>query len=573
MGSRYGGTRGGNRRTDSLRRPASGRSIGLPAILLLVVIAMVVAVLALVFPTEWTKPPSVSAFGDSDAFSPNLDQEQDTAVVLYSLSQEAQVDAEVLDESQSTVRTLTAADAQGGGQHSLVWDGRDDRGRMVPDGQYYVRITAKGSARATSNTVPVVVDTTAPIIRLANMPEDLQVREETLIIEGVTEPDAALWFNDRPQPVPVDSGGGFRIEHRLLEGTNTIELSVVDKAGNRASITRQVTLIVKPPDIVVDNPPDNLWINEKLLSVQGRVPPGTTLTVNGKTANVDGEGAYSVDILLQEGENTILFEATDSVGNVAKAQRLVFLKTRPPAISLTSVTEGMKVEEPSLLVVGQSEPGSVVNVNGRMLAVDSRGGFQGLVRLVEGDNLIRAEAVDQAGNTTTLSRRVVHVAPGSVAASSRMGLLVPGLLLAAGTVVAAWMLLGGWLSPIAVSFSADRQALRADAEGNLAPILLRLNLSRPATVTVDVWNQADALVNTLLYRRKRGAGDHVLVWDGRQEDGQLAPDGVYEVEASARTLTTTVSSSVRVAVDTAQQLRVIRHSSVRDRQSVSSRSN
>jgi hypothetical protein len=365
----------------------------------------------------------------------------------------------------------------------------------------------------------------------------------------VTEPDATVWLNNGPQPLPIDSSGGFRIEHRLQEGENRIELSVTDAAGNRSSITRHVALILKPPDIAVDNPPNDLWINQKLLSVQGRVSPGTELTVNGKKATVDGEGVYDVDLLLQEGENLLVFKAVDGVGNTSETERRVYLKTRPPAISLTSVKEGMEVREPSLLVVGQTEVGASVRLNGRELAVDSRGGFQSLVNLVEGDNLIKAEVIDRAGNVSTLSRRVAYVQPVAPTTPPIARFVLPGLVLGAGTILASWLLLGGWLSPIAISFAADRPALHPVPDGSADPLLLSLDLSRPAKVTVDVWNAEDELVATLLYKRKRGAGEHVLVWDGYDDGGNFVAHGDYEVEATASTFTTSVSSSVRVRVE------------------------
>jgi flagellar hook assembly protein FlgD len=486
---------------------------------------------------------------EQEAFSPNQDGDQDTAVVLYALSEDASVSAHVLDDTRSRVRTLLAEDAQDAGQHSVVWDGRDDHGKIVVDGQYYVRITARGSAREASNTVPALVDTVAPVIRLANMPGDMQVKEEKNAIEGVTEPDATVWLNNGPQPIPIDTSGGFRIEHRLQEGENRIELSVTDNAGNRSSITRQVMLILKPPDILVDNPPNDLWINQKMLSVQGWVPPGTTLSVNGKEAAVDPEGEYSVDVLLQEGENILEFKASDAVGNLATTERRVFLKTRPPALSLSSVKEGMEISEPSLLVVGQTEVGAAVRLNGRELAVDSRGGFQGLVNLVQGDNLIKAEAVDRAGNVTALSRRLTYTTPSAATVPPNLRVILPALVLGAGTILASWMLLGGWLSPIAISFAADRSVMRPDPQGNVEPVLLSLDLSRSARVTVDVWNDQDELVSTLLYRRKRGGGEHILAWDGINDAGKVVSFGVYEVEATASTLTTAVSSSVRLQVE------------------------
>lgn len=541
-------------RTESLRRHAPRRLVSLPAVLTVVVVMAVLVGLVILFPLDWIKTPSVTVSVEQEAFSPNQDGNQDTAAVLYTVSEDATVSAFVLDDTRSRVRTLLAEDSQTAGQHSVVWDGRDDHGKVVADGQYYVRVAARGTAREANSTAPVLVDTLPPVIRLANMPESLRVKEEAIALEGVTDPDATVWLNNEPQPVPIDSSGGFKLEYRLNEGENRIELSVTDMAGNRASTTRLVTLIVRPPDIMVDNPPNDLWINQKLLSVKGSVPPGTALTVNGKTATVDDKGAFSVDVLLQEGENILGIEATDQVGNTAKTERRVFLKTRPPALSLTSVKEGMEVSEPSLLVTGQTEVGASVRLNGRELAVDSRGGFQGLVSLVEGDNLIKAEAVDRAGNASTLSRRVAYVVPTAQSLPPALNIILPGLVLGAGTILASWLLLGGWLSPISISFSADRAAVCPDAQGNVQPVLFSLDLSRTARVTVDVWNDRDELVATLLYRRHRGNGEHILVWDGRDDDGNLAPLGMYEAEATASTFTTSVSSTVPIRVESSVPL-------------------
>jgi flagellar hook assembly protein FlgD len=543
--------------SETVRRRPPQRAVALPVILSLLLGVAVIGGLFILFPMDWVKAPSVTVSVEQEAFSPNQDGNQDTAVIMYALAEAATVDVHVLDDTRSRVRTLLAERPVGwsgqgtldGSQHSLVWDGRDDHGKVVMDGQYYVRVTAKGSARQANNTVPLLVDTIPPVIRLANMPEDMRVREPELVIEGVTEPDATVWLNNGPQPVPIDSSGGFRIEHRLQEGENRIELSVTDAAGNRSSITRQVALILKPPDIAVDNPPNDLWINQKLLSVQGRVSPGTELTVNGKRAAVDEEGVYAVDLLLQEGENLLVFKAIDGVGNSSETERRVYLKTRPPAISLTSVKEGMEVREPSLLVVGQTEVGASVRLNGRELAVDSRGGFQSLVNLVEGDNLVKAEVIDRAGNVNTLARRVSYAQPTAPSTPSNLRFVLPGLVLGAGTILVSWLLLGGWLSPISISFAADRPALHPVPDGDADPLLLSLDISRAARVTVDVWDAGDELVATLLYKRKRGAGEHILMWDGYDDAGNFAAFGEYEIEATASTFTTSVSSSVRVRVE------------------------
>ena len=110
------------------------------------------------------------------------------------------------------------------------------------------------------------------------------------------------------------------------------------------------------------------------------------------------------------------------------------------------------------------------------------------------------------------------------------------------------------MRPISIAFASDRPALYPDSQGHVEPVLLTLDLSRAARVTVDVWDERDELVATLLYKRQRGSGEHVLMWDGYDDAGQLAAYGAYEIEATASTLTTSVRSSIRVGVEPATPL-------------------
>lgn len=524
---------------------------------MVVVGGAVVAILIILFPLDWARTPSVTVMAEQSAFSPNDDGQQDTFTVVYALADEATIAIEALDSTRAVVRQIVQDEAQAPGQHTVTWDGRKDTGVVAADGQYYVRIQAKGTARSSAGNAPVVVDTQPPIIRLANMPEDLKVREEELLIEGETEPYATLWFNNRPQPVPVDRGGGFSLRHPLQEGMNRLELMAVDQAGNRASAVREVTLILKPPDIVITVPPAGLWINQKILSVQGRVPPDTTLRVNDKEAQVDADGNFSVDVLLQEGENQIFLKATDEVGNETTTRRQVFLKTQPPSLVLSSVKEKMVVHEPSILVVGRTEAGASVTLNGRALAVDSQGSFQGLVDLVEGENLIQAEAVDQAGNVATLTHRVTYALPAASPAAPPLPVVLPIVLTGAGVSLVLWLLLGGWLSPISLSLSTNNSIIYPNRESS--ETVLSLKLSRSAWVTVDIWNQESQLVASLIHRRRRGGGEHFLIWDGRDGRAHMVPNGLYEVEATASTLTTAVSSSIQVQVDASVAYLPARH--------------
>ncbi len=526
-------------------RYAQARGSRATSLLFVLAGGAVLAILVFLFPLQWIRPPKVALSTEQAVFSPNGDGTLDSAVILYSLSEEATVSVVVLDKAGMVVRTLTAEELQPAGQHSVLWDGRTDRGGVVTDGEYIVRVTAQGAARTATATTPIRVDTEPPIIRLANLPEETKVAQEEIAIEGVTEPGATLRLNDNPQPIPVGDDGSFSLRHHLVEGENRIELTAVDAAGNVASVVRNVTLVLRPPEIIVDNPPDGVWINQKLLSVQGRVSPGTTLLVNGEPVAVDDAGRFNVDVLLEEGDNIVRLEATDEVGNTSVVERYVRVKTQPPAITLSSVPEGLEVHEPSLLVVGQTEPGATVLLNDQQLTVDAQGNFQGVVNLLEGTNLVRVEVTDRAGNSTVTTRRVRYTIGTERPTEAMLRPIALSALAGAAFVLALWILLGGWLGPTSLAFVSEQPLISSNPFGG-SDARFRLHLSRSAKVTVRVWNEAEEEVAVLMDRRRWHAGQHVLVWDGRDGRGNPVPNGTYEIEATASTLLTTVTSSLRV---------------------------
>jgi flagellar hook assembly protein FlgD len=526
-------------------RQTQSRSTRATSLLMLLAAGAIIVALVVLFPMEWVQVPSVTMAAERQAFSPNGDGNLDEVVLIYGLSQDASVNVQVLDAGQQVIRSLAEGEPQTTGQHSVLWDGRSDQGAVVIDGEYMVRVDAKSTARSAAKSMPVIVDNTAPVVRLANLPDDLKVGDEELLIEGTTEPDSTIWLNEQAQPLTVGPGGGFSLHYRLREGANRIELTAVDPSGNTSSVTRDVTLVLRPPEIVLDNPPDGLWIKQRMLSVQGRAAPDARLLVDGKEVAVDDNGRFNVDVLLEEGENTVRVEATDPVGNETTVERRVFLKLQPPPISLSTVQEGIGVHEPSLLVAGQTEAGATVRVNGQEVAVDTQGGFQSVVNLVDGVNLIRVEAIDRAGNASVTSRSVTYTTttPQPSGTTLRTALMAGGA--GAALVFALWILLGGLYGPNALGLSTDQPFLSSSPfEGQ--NLRFRLDLARPAQVMVQVWDNADKLVTILLHRRRQHAGLHTLEWDGLDDHGRVVPDDIYEVEATASTIFTTVTNRMTV---------------------------
>ncbi len=535
------------------RHTVAGRQVWLPSLLSVAVGLAVVALLVVLFPLEWVRTPRVTVSADQSVFSPNGDGRFDTVTAFYVLSEQADVTAEVLNAAGQRVRVLLREQPQVAGQHALTWDGRDEGGQVVPDGTYRLHVVAVGPARRGEHSVPVEVDTTPPSLVVANLEPQMTVREPTLTIEGTTDPDALVWLNNEPQPLPVNSNGVFRVVRQLQEGENTIVVRAVDNAGNEMEASYTVVLRTQPPEITLLEPPAEAWLNQNPVTVRGQAPPETEVTVNGRPARVNQDGTFTLDLVLEEGDNVIVVEATDEVGNTARLERVVHLRTRPPEIVLSNLPDGLTVNDSAFRIAGQVEPGASLVVNGRPVAVDNRGNFSTLVTLQEGENLITLTATDLAGNTTTVQRLVTYE-PAQVVANMPvtlpadalgrrvlLGLLLGGLPL--------FFLLAAWWRPLRFSLSVENPVFYPLRPDDSHLLVMRLELSRPARVTLSVYDQMDRFVLTIVEKRRFGSGEHYRLWDGRDELGQVLPTGSYLIEATASTRLASVTSTAWVYLD------------------------
>jgi len=67
-----------------------------------------------------------------------------STVITYSLATSADVDLVVINVLGQQIRTLVN-EYQSSGDHSVVWDGRDQGGNQVASGIYFYRMSAAGA--------------------------------------------------------------------------------------------------------------------------------------------------------------------------------------------------------------------------------------------------------------------------------------------------------------------------------------------------------------------------------------------------------------------------------------------
>jgi len=102
-------------------------------------------------------------------FSPVCECETDRARLRLRFRRAETVDAAVVDRRGEAVRTLVEDEEVRKGEHTFLWDGRDDAGEVVPDGRYRLRLHLERERRTILVPTLVEVDTTPPEVVFARV--------------------------------------------------------------------------------------------------------------------------------------------------------------------------------------------------------------------------------------------------------------------------------------------------------------------------------------------------------------------------------------------------------------------
>ncbi|HLF87428.1 MAG TPA: FlgD immunoglobulin-like domain containing protein [Anaerolineales bacterium] len=515
-------------------------------------IGVVLVLLSLTFVADWLRTPEITLLSSTALLSPNGDQDRDFVTLSYRVSEEAKVTAQVVSPRGGLVQTLLLDESQLPGQYSLTWNGLNELGEVVSDGQYRLEITARGTLRASQQNLTLQVDTTPPTLQLTNVPNGLRVRENALTIEGVTDPDANVFVTGNPQPVQVDGQGHFAFLYRLNEGANLLEIRAADPAGNSTVLRRDISLVITPPEVVIASPVDDAFLNQSLITVSGQASPNVTLTVNEIPVQVGEDGAFNHQFNLEEGDNLIRVVATDDVGNITLHEMVVHLKTGAPSLFL-NIEDGETFNDPVLHLTGRTDPGAIVQVNGQVVPVGEGGNFQIALQLFEGQNIVDVVARDQAGNITTLTRQVQYTIGSAPSGFDRLlrnlsilpTLTIPALLLAGFLIALVMFRQRG----VGMTLAVDQPSFKPGLPGEGKVLLIWLELNRDTRLTLEVLDPNGFPRATLLHDRRRTARKHTFSWDGYDDFGRPVPPGEYIIQAEAGVNPVKVMTSIPVLIE------------------------
>ncbi|MCF6191198.1 MAG: DUF5011 domain-containing protein [Cocleimonas sp.] len=262
-------------------------------------------------------------------------------------------------------------------------------------GTYTITYTATdnaGNTATATRTITVIPDTVAPVITLNGL-------TNISVYQGVNYTDAGATVSDNVDENIVASSIGT-VDTNVL-GVYSITYSAIDSSGNNAtSVTRTITVVADttaPVITLIDASTVEVFVGENY-------------TDAGATAmdNVDGvvtaSSVGTVDTATV-GSYEITYTAVDNAGNTTVIKRTinVIADTLAPVISLKGnanmdIIKGLNYIEAGATATDNKDGSVAVSISG---IVDTS---------VLGNYTITYTAIDQAGNSTPVTRTVNVVA-------------------------------------------------------------------------------------------------------------------------------------------------------------------
>jgi len=227
--------------------------------------------------------------------------------------------------------------------------------------------------------------------------------------DEVTPATRAPIPDETPTPLPGDSG----------QDPGTVALPPVTEppVTTAPPVTRPpapaTTVLVDtaPPVLAITFPQPGETLDRKTIRFTGTTEPGSTVTAGKYEADVDGEGNWSIVLVLSEGGNRALFRATDAAGNEATEGITVYYEKPvedpppPPSVEFTAhATYGScSFDPPYDVYYGTADPESKITIlsefGGGTTHADAEGNWELKVYFPEAPSGVpfRVTVKDQSG--------------------------------------------------------------------------------------------------------------------------------------------------------------------------------
>ncbi len=281
-----------------------------------------------------------------------------------------------------------AADVASGGAYEGAFE--------LEDGLNIVAVAAQDEAGNWAFlAVRVTLDQTPPMLVVTHPDDGLITREDFVSVEGEAEEGAQVFVNGKGgEPLGV-----FQETVHLEEGENVIVVVARDKAGNTAREERRVVKDTTVPFIDITEPAGGHgFTNDSTYTIRGRTEPSATLTGAGAGAQADLDGVFALTVNVTQDETVVLIEVRDLIGNRNSTAVTITHDSTPPSLILFAPADGSTYQVGAAEIIGSTDFGALLTVNGAPVQVAVDGTFRWVVALEEGTNVVTIRSRDKAGN-------------------------------------------------------------------------------------------------------------------------------------------------------------------------------
>lgn len=208
------------------------------------------------------EPSRITRTRVTKQFSPTCHCDTSKARIAFSLRRDEQVTIEILgsqDEQEEVVRQLLIVADKPSGPLHVVWDGRNDNGRLLPDGKYRVQVYLGNERLKTVLPNIIQLDTRPPKL------SSIAVSSHTISPDGDGNKDAvhiSYHLNERAYILLFVDGklveqtkeragkpGKFdwkgKSDGRLLTGWHDLTLRAVDHVGNESGASEPIPVRIR----------------------------------------------------------------------------------------------------------------------------------------------------------------------------------------------------------------------------------------------------------------------------------------------------------------------------------------
>lgn len=451
---------------------------------------------------------------DYSVFSPR--GKRNTLTILQAGTREARWEGQFTTMEGAVVRTLVWENATDQSSDDLApapfaWDGRDDSGQVLPEGEY--RYTLKGTNRAGASASealghPIVISERPGVLRLTSdqsafspqadktWPKVLTLRTDSGNDEGLTDwavtildpahPRVALWSKSGKAPLPptVTFEGKDQLGRLLPDGRYQAVVSAnfnngntgespafvfdIDTVAPQGNLKSAQTVFGGPgrPTLAIDFVGDGNvdWILEVIAG--GKSARTFPLGTIGK-ASVELSGSDDTGKSLPDGTYTLRAATHDRAGNLGAVELAVVKDSRPRKVGLSASAQ--------VVVPGDRDNGritvkpevdfadTVEKAEWTVTPLDAKGEGKALVPLASTGSVKSydwagqdASGVALADGNYKISLAVTWLNGASATADTVLRVDSEYLKKPKGTLTSSWPVFGGTERPsVTVKFQGD----------------------------------------------------------------------------------------------------------------------